>query len=251
MDLRQISYFVALFEEGSVTRAARRVNVVQPALSMQIAKLERELDQKLFERLPKSMEPTAAGRTLHRLVQPILRDLVHARAQMKQLRTTVAGRVTIGVLSSLASSVVPAVLARFAETYPEVEVSMADGYSSTFIEWIGAGTLDVAIINKPPRKIGLVSQSILDEEMVVVGASGTPLPMTAPVSMRDLAQLDLILPSKRHGLRIELAGEFDDLCCRNRLRSQGKFPSNGKILIGICRDRRHGFLPCLVDVTGI
>ena len=81
---------------------------------------------------------------------------------------------------------------------------MADGYSSTFIEWIGAGTLDVAIINKPPRKIGLVSQSILDEEMVVVGASGTPLPVAAPVSMRDLAQLDLILPSKRHGLRIEL-----------------------------------------------
>ena len=53
MDLRQISYFVALFEERSVTRAARRVNVVQPALSMQIAKLERELEQKLFERLPK------------------------------------------------------------------------------------------------------------------------------------------------------------------------------------------------------
>ena len=95
-------------------------------------------------------------------------------------------------------------LARFAETYPEVEVSMADGYSSTFIDWVGAGTLDVAIINKPPRKIGLVSQPILDEEMVVVGASGTPLPVAVPVSMRDLAQLDLILPSKRHGLRIEL-----------------------------------------------
>ena len=55
----------------------------------------------------------------------------------------------MGILSSLASSVVPAVLARFAETYPEVEVSMADGYSSTFIDWVGAGSLDVAIINKP------------------------------------------------------------------------------------------------------
>jgi LysR family transcriptional regulator, nitrogen assimilation regulatory protein len=75
MDLRQISYFVALFEEGSVTRAARRVNVVQPALSMQIAKLELELEQKLFERLPKKMEPTAATRMLYRLAQPILRDL--------------------------------------------------------------------------------------------------------------------------------------------------------------------------------
>ena len=58
MDFRQISYFVALYEEGSVTRAAQRLNVVQPAVSMQIAKLERDLNQKLFERLSKAMVPT-------------------------------------------------------------------------------------------------------------------------------------------------------------------------------------------------
>jgi LysR family nitrogen assimilation transcriptional regulator len=204
MDLRQISYFVALFEEGSVTRAARRVNVVQPALSMQIAKLERELEQKLFERLPKAMAPTAAGRTLYRLAQPILRDLAQARAHMKQLCSTISGRVTIGVLSSLASSIVPAALARFAEAYPQVEVSMADGYTSTFIEWVNAGTLDLAIINKPPRKIGLLTHPLLDEEMVVVGARDTPLPVPIPITMHDLAQIELILPSSRHGLRIEL-----------------------------------------------
>ncbi len=138
MDLRQITYFIALFEEGSVTRAAQRVNVVQPALSMQIAKLERELEQKLFDRTPRAMELTAAGRTLHRLVQPILRDLSLAREQMARLsRTAISGRVTIGVLSSLAGSVVPRVLARFAAAYPDVEVSMADGYSSTFIDLVG------------------------------------------------------------------------------------------------------------------
>ncbi len=204
MDLRQISYFVAVFEEGSMTRAARRVHVVQPALSMQIAKLERELGQRLFERLPKSMVPTAEGRTLYRLVQPILRDLAQARSHMKQLCGEISGRVTIGVLSSLAGSVVPAVLARFAEAYPQVEVSIADGYTSTFIDWVNAGALDLAIINKPPRKIGLVSHPLLDEEMVVVGARDTPLPVSVPISMRDLAQVELILPSGRHGLRVEL-----------------------------------------------
>ncbi len=73
MDLRQITYFVALFEEGSVTRAANRLNVVQPAVSMQIARLERDLGQVLFERRSKAMVPTSAGRTLHRLVLPVLR----------------------------------------------------------------------------------------------------------------------------------------------------------------------------------
>jgi LysR family nitrogen assimilation transcriptional regulator len=204
MDLRQITYFVALFEEGSVTRAARRVNVVQPALSMQIAKLERELDQRLFERRPKSMEPTAAGRTLHRLVAPIFRDIVNARAHMMRLHTEVSGRVNIGLLSSLTSSVVPSALARFAKAYPDVEVSIADGYSSTFIDWVGAGKLDVAIINKPPHKIGLVAEPMLDEEMVLVAACNTQLPVSAPIAMRDLTRFGLILPSPRHGLRIEL-----------------------------------------------
>jgi len=112
--------------------------------------------------------------------------------------------VAIGVLSSLASSIVPVALARFAEAYPQVEVSMADGYTSTFIEWANAGTLDLAIINKPPHKIGLLTHPLLDEEMVVVGARDTPLPVPIPIAMHDLAQIELILPSGRHGLRIEL-----------------------------------------------
>lgn len=204
MDLRQISYFVALFEEGSVTKAARRMNVVQPALSMQIAKLERELDQRLFDRLPKEMAPTAAARTLHRLVQPILHDMVLARQHMMSLSKTVSGRLSIGVLSSLANSVVPAVLVRFAAAFPHVEVSMADGYSSTFIEWVNDRSLDLAVINKPQRKLGLVLHPLFDEEMVLVGGRAIQLPMAAPVRMRDLSRLDLILPSPRHGLRIEL-----------------------------------------------
>jgi LysR family nitrogen assimilation transcriptional regulator len=174
MDLRQISrILLPLFEEGSVTQAARRVHLVQPALSMQIARLERELDQKLFERMPKAMEPTAAARTLYRLVQPIPRDLALAREQMGAAVQHISGRVTVGVLSSLASSIVPSVLARFAAAYPDVEVSMADGYSSTFIDWINSGKLDLAIINKPRRKLGLITHSLMDEEMVVVGGRDT------------------------------------------------------------------------------
>lgn len=79
MDLRQIQYFIALFEDGSVTRAAKRLNIVQPALSMQIAKLEEELRQQLFERSAHGMSPTAAGRLMYRLFLPIMRDIAHAR----------------------------------------------------------------------------------------------------------------------------------------------------------------------------
>ncbi len=64
MELRQIQYFICLFEEGTATRAAKRLNIVQPALSMQIAKLEDELGQQLFERSAQGMHPTPAGRQM-------------------------------------------------------------------------------------------------------------------------------------------------------------------------------------------
>src|ERR1700757_3065173 len=67
MELKQIRYFIALFEEGTVTRAARQLNIAQPALSMQIAKLETEIRQKLFERGPHGMPPTEAARLMYRL----------------------------------------------------------------------------------------------------------------------------------------------------------------------------------------
>lgn len=221
MDLRQINYFLALYEEGSVTRAAQRMNVVQPALSMQIAKLERELEQKLFDRTPKRMVPTAAGRTLHRLVTPIQRDLAAAMSHMANLSGTISGEVSVGVLSSVTRSVIPGVLIGFARDYPEVEISIADGYSQTFIEWVNAGKLDLAVINRPARRLGLESIPLLEEEMVLVSAKGNVPPMVR--SLSDAAQLKLVLPSKRHGLRAELerhmAGLATDLEPRLELDS--------------------------------
>jgi DNA-binding transcriptional LysR family regulator len=228
MDLRQISYFVALYEEGSVTRAARRLNVVQPALSMQIAKLERELEQKLFERTPKLMDPTSSARVLYRLVSPILRDLADARAHMALLPRTISGRITIGVLSSVASSVIPGVLAAFAEKYPDVEVSVASGYTTTFIELVGKGQLDLAIINKPMQRLGVTTRDLMAEELVLIGARDTVLPCPLPLAAADLGRLKLILPSKRHGLRAELdrhlAAEGVELAAQLELDSTDAIP---------------------------
>jgi DNA-binding transcriptional LysR family regulator len=81
---------------------------------------------------------------------------------------------------------------------------MADGYTTTFIDYVNGGQLDLAIINKPPRKLGLVTHHLMDEEMVVVCGRDTNLPISLPVTMHDLPRLKLILPSKRHGLRTEL-----------------------------------------------
>jgi len=202
MDIRQLGYFVSLFEEGSTTRAARRMNVVQPALSMQIAKLEEELKQKLFERTSQGMIPTSAGETAYRLFAPILRDLSEAKQQVINRSSTVRGRIAVGMVASVASSVLARSLSSFATQYPEVEVSACDGYSSVLMEGVRAGSLDFAILNKGRRRSELPTIDMLDEEMVVVTSAASARQLGSPLTFRDLANLPLILPSKRNGLRL-------------------------------------------------
>ncbi len=219
MDIRQLGYFVSLFEEGSTTRAARRMNVVQPALSMQIAKLEEELGQKLFERTSQGMVPTSAGDMAYRLFAPILRDLSDAKQRIASRSSTVSGRVAVGLVASVATSVLARSLSDFANQYPEVEVSACDGYSSSLMESVRAGTLDFAIVNKGRRRSDLPAIDMLDEEMVVVTSAGSQRNLASPLMFRDLAKLPLILPSKRNGLRliIDRIAEDEDIDLSIRL----------------------------------
>ena len=196
-----MQYFVSLYEEGNVTRAARRLNVVQPALSMQIAKLEAELGQKLFERSRQGMAPTAAGRILFRHLLPILRDVSAAKQEMARLSGEISGRIAIGLITSVTQSVLARSLATFASRHPSVEVNVAEGYTATFMDWVASGQLDFAIINQTRKRVGLVSEPILDEEMVLVTGASAELPVPTPVALRDVAKLKLVVPSKRHGLR--------------------------------------------------
>lgn len=201
MDLRQIQYFLALFEDGSMTQAAKRLDVVQPTLSMQIAKLEEELGQPLFERKRRGMAPTAHGRLMYRLFLPIVRDIDNAREQLAQRSEVVTGHVSLGLISSVAESVLPEALSRFNEAYPHVEVTVSVGYSAMLIDWVTSGQLDVAIINEPRAKLSLATESLAEEDMLLVTSAEHGPRLPANVRLARLPELDLVLPTRRHGLR--------------------------------------------------
>ncbi|MCY0852763.1 LysR family transcriptional regulator [Cupriavidus sp. D39] len=201
MDLKQIQYFIALFEDGSVTRAAKRLHIVQPALSMQIARLEEELNLKLFERGAHGMSPTAAGRQMYRLFLPIMRDITHAREQLVQRDEVVSGNITIGLIASIAEGALAEALTSFRMRYPQVEVTVADGYSTTLIDWVAGGQLDVAIINKPRAQLSLDSRPLLDEEMVLATSAAHGPDLPGSVQLASLPAVELVLPTNRHGLR--------------------------------------------------
>lgn len=200
LDLRQIQYFACLYEQRSVTRAARSLNVVQPALSMQISRLEKRLGIDLFERTARGMIPTSAAEAMYRLYLPILLDLKHANQQVMELSGKVLGKIAVGIIPSITNSVLADVLRRFGAKYPDVEIRIDEAYSGTLIDWVITGDLDFAVVNSTHRKPGVAMHPLINEELVLVerGTSKSPL---APIPFKRLKELALVLPSHRHGIR--------------------------------------------------
>ncbi len=201
MELRQIQYFLCLFEEGTVTRAAKRLNIVQPALSMQIARLEEELDQKLFTRNPRGMQPTTAGRQMYQLFFPIMRDLTHAREQLLRAKGELRGHINVGMIASIAHGALAITLQEFKSQHPKVNVTIADGYSAILADWVAGGRLDAAIINKPTRPLGLDMEVITDEDMVLITSVDHRRALPEVVPLRIVDTLELALLTRHHGLR--------------------------------------------------
>jgi len=201
MDLKQMQYFLCLAQERNVTRAARRLNIVQPALSMQIAKLEAGLGKQLFFRTAQGMSLTSAGEEFERLVAPIVKDIDRAREEMARLDGKVAGRVSIGMINSAAQSILPVSTLRIAKAYPDIELSICEGYSETMLEWVLAGQLDLAIVNARQRGSTPAMQPILDEEMMLAHAASSEWTLPKQVTFSAIGKLDLVIPSRRHGLR--------------------------------------------------
>ncbi|MFG1403995.1 LysR family transcriptional regulator [Xanthobacter sediminis] len=209
MDLKQMQYFLCLAEVGNVTRAARQLNIVQPALSMQVAKLEAEFGQRLFDRTAHGVATTVAGEALVRLLTPIVRDVEHARQEMARFDGRISGRVVAGLITSVAQSTLASSSARVAAQFPDVALSACEGYTETLMDWVTTGQLDLAIINVPKHRRGLNAHHILDEEMVFACRHSAPAPVPAHLTFAHLAQCDLVMPSKRHGLRMILEEQAD------------------------------------------
>ena len=212
MEFRQIQYFISLYEDGSVTRAARRLHIVQSALSMQMAKLEAEVGQRLFMRTPQGMQPTPEGRRLYRLFLPVVTGYQRAREQVIEATGELNGEVRFGMIATIAQGVLVDAILEFSPAHPKVELSMTDGFSGDLIDAVALGQLDAAVINKPRRALTLKSETIADEDLLLVMG---PAHADVPASLRfsGMSALKLVFPTRRHGLRgiIENFAEAEDV----------------------------------------
>ena len=113
MEIHQLRYFVAVADEGSFSRAAAKVRVAQPSLSQQIQKLETEVGQPWFDRLPRSVVLTEAGVCFVDYARQILSSINDARRCVEELKGTVAGRLAIGAIPTIAPFILPMLIRQF------------------------------------------------------------------------------------------------------------------------------------------
>ena len=200
MNLRHLESFLAIVEEGSFTRAARRLGIAQPSLSQQIRSLEAELGGELIERLPRGIRLTAAGKNFLPEAQAALRSVQRAGAAAKRALGLETGELEIATLLSMAVGILPGAITRLLERHPDLTIRMHEYTHRALLEEnVRNGVGDVALGPVPLAWPGPV-EPLGFEELVVVLPLGDPLAQREMVPLEALADRHWILFPPEHGL---------------------------------------------------
>jgi DNA-binding transcriptional LysR family regulator len=211
MDLRQLSYFVAVAEEGQFTRAATRVSVAQPAVSAQIRRLERELGEALFHRDQRAVTLTGAGEALLPHARAALAAAERGRDTIASLRGMLHGRLRVGVAGPVDHRFGEA-LGDFHRAHPAVEIALTQQHNEPLLEAVANGDIDAAIVGAgaqplPPR---VRTRVVATEPLVLAVRRGDPLSSRRTVTLGQLRDQPMITLVRGSGLRTVLENACRD-----------------------------------------
>jgi DNA-binding transcriptional LysR family regulator len=218
MNFRQLECFIAVVDEGSFTRAARRVGIAQPSLSQHIKTLEEELNGKVIQRLPRGVSLTPAGRALLPEARLAVRALERGRHGARSALALELGELEIATVLSMAVGVLPAHIGIWHERHPNVAIRLHEFRHRNLLEdAVEQGVADFAVGPRPLRRWDGPLETVAWEEFVLVVASSDPLSEQSSVALDDLREREWVLYHPDHGL----AGIVDDVCRRNGFRPRG------------------------------
>ena len=193
MLLEHLRFFHAVAENGSFTRAAAELLLTQPAVSSQIARLEEELGQKLFERRGKSVQLSRAGEILYSQSRKIFQQLREARTILEDLKNLEAGRLELGTVDVMSIYVLPRIFREFNQRFPRVEISISVDNSANICDSVQEGVLDLGFVTLPVENRNLVSFPVFTDIMRVIAPPTHPLAGRPRVSLEELTRTTLII----------------------------------------------------------
>lgn len=193
MDLRQLRYFTAIMERGTLSHAAVNLRVAASALSHHLSNLEEELGVTLFERKPRGMEPTAAGYRLYEHAKQILRAFAAAETDVREGGGQISGAVSIGMAYSATKAIGVELARRVLTDFPLVELALTESLSGATLVNLMASEVDLALVYNPPADPALRPRPVLEERMVCVGKREIIGDTDAPITFNELLDLPIIL----------------------------------------------------------
>lgn len=202
MELRQLIYLDAIVRHGGFTRAAEHLRVAQPAVSVQIRRLEAELGVTLLRRTTRRVELTLAGELLLTRARRAMAELDAARADLTRLTNGLAGRVRIGAIQALDPFDLPLALAGFHRRHPGVDLALRSGALRPLLDGLDRGELDLAIGPMPSGVPDRYARTTLfTEELVLITAPDHPLARAGSLPLAALRDEPFVCMPADSGLR--------------------------------------------------
>ena len=210
MELAQLKYFQVMANIRHFTRAARMLDVTQPALSRSMAKLEKDLDIPLFKRNDGEIELTAEGERLLRRVDRILREVDSAREEASSAHAEVSTEFKLSFIHSLGSYVLPHILQDFRASFPDIRVQLNQQDSATLAQHVAAGETDLCLCSTLPTTEYSAWVYLWSEELFATVPLGHPFAERESIDLHELEDELLIAMKTSYSLRI-LVDQFFDL----------------------------------------
>ncbi len=213
--LTQLRYAVAVEDAGNFRLAAAACHVSQSGLSMQLAKLEELLEVVLFDRSKKPVLVTEEGKVALRQMRTVLRE-VERLAQVVAEESEPSGRYRLGVIPSMASTLLPLFLGGFSRKYPRVELSIEELKTEEIVARLQADTLDAGLLSTPLGADGIYETPLGREAMFAYLPPDDPLASKRAIPQKDLERRDVLIMSEGHCFRSQVLAY-----CRTRHPGKG------------------------------
>lgn len=237
MDIKQLRYFIAIVDDGSLSAAASRIGIAQPSLSQHIKFLEDRLGVELLIRSSRGVTATEAGRILYAHAREIVDALARAKEEVRLAGTEPRGKVSFGLPSSVSMVLSVPLAEAVRRELPEVNLRAVEAMSGFIRDWLQDCSIDLGILYDVGALRHMQTRLLMTEKLHFFAARTSwplPTPPEAPVSLADVALLDLVLPSTDHGLRalierhardsgiaLDVVVEMDSLTQIKRLVARG------------------------------
>jgi LysR family transcriptional regulator, low CO2-responsive transcriptional regulator len=200
LTLRQLRVFESVARHLSFSRAAEELHLTQPAVSMQIKQLESNVNLPLFEQVGKRIYLTEAGHELYQYSRSISQQLADMEVALDELNGLERGKLNISVVST-ANYFAPNLLAKFCQRYSGITVSLNVSNRETVLKQLADNLTDLAIMGQPPKELDMVSESFMENPLVIIAPPNHPLCHVSQIPVKRLAKEIFLVREPGSGTR--------------------------------------------------